>query len=129
MCLQLQKIVKYLQLHTANDRSKLVRERLQDLSDRAKIRGERLLEEQGGEQSKQFITTNHEIHIVIREILEKIGQGQEGFYEEEYWIDRMFTNDFYIPSSKLCLEINGVKAFYPYTRKLNNWTQFKTQML
>lgn len=41
----------------------------------------------------------------------------EEFYKEELLLDNLFTVDFYIPSEKLVIEINGVRAFYPYTRK------------
>jgi len=44
-------------------------------------------------------------------------------------IDEYFTVDFYIPSEKLVIEINGVRAFYPYTRKETQYHLLKNKLL
>lgn len=41
----------------------------------------------------------------------------------------MFLVDFYVPTARLVVEINGKDHFYPYTYKKNNTTNFKSKLL
>jgi hypothetical protein len=69
------------------------------------------------------------IKQALARIAEKHEMPVETYYEEEKWIDKMFTSDFYIPHVRLVMEVNGVRAFYPYTRKVFNYSRFKGSML
>jgi hypothetical protein len=51
-------------------------------------------------------------------------------YNEEYLVeDALFKTDFYIPSAKLAIEINGKTHYYPYTTRFNNFTNLKIKTL
>ncbi len=56
--------------------------------------------------------------------------AESDFWVEEKVIEGIFKTDFYIPSVRLCIEINGQTHFYPYTlTKPNQTTNFKQFML
>ena len=68
-------------------------------------------------------------HKAVRECLISISES-DGFWAEEQVIENIFKTDFYIPSVRLCIEINGQTHFYPYTlSKQNQITNFKQFML
>ena len=43
--------------------------------------------------------------------------------------DALFKGDFYIPSAKLVIEINGKSHYYPYSTRFNNFFNFKNKLL
>lgn len=51
---------------------------------------------------------------------------KEKFEEELFIEDTLHSPDFFIPSKKLCIEINGQNKFYPYSSWKNNFLNFKT---
>eukprot|EP00347_Sterkiella_histriomuscorum_P023621 403333962 len=63
-------------------------------------------------------------NVFVREVLTAM-LGQDGFREELYLEDSLIQPDFYIPKSKLCIEVNGKNKFYPYSTRYNNFTNFK----
>ncbi len=64
--------------------------------------------------------------MAIREVLTELKKE----YSEEYLIeDSLFKTDFYIPSAKLAIEINGKTHYYPYTTRFNNFTNLKMKTL
>lgn len=40
-----------------------------------------------------------------------------------------YVVDFFVPKSKLCIEINGMNHFYPYTKKFSQLTNIKHKVL
>jgi hypothetical protein len=53
----------------------------------------------------------------------------EQFYQSEVAVDGLFRSDFYFPSLRMVLEVNGVDHFYPYVSQSCNYTNFKTKIL
>lgn len=77
-------------------------------------------------------STSHSEHEIVRKSLLQIGvkKGIEtGYFQEEQKVGHLFRADFYVPEARLIIEINGVQHFYPYTRRPNQYTQFKTKLL
>lgn len=71
-------------------------------------------------------------HVVSKENLalrETLGQMGIAFEEEKLLNDAIFKTDFYIPSAKLAIEINGKSHFYPYTTRFNNFTNMKNKVV
>lgn len=65
-------------------------------------------------------------NIAIREVLSELKKE----YKEEFMLeDSLFKTDFYIPSAKLAIEINGKTHYYPYTTRFNNFTNLKMKSL
>lgn len=65
-------------------------------------------------------------NLAIREVLSELKKE----YNEEFLIeDSLFKADFYIPSAKLAIEINGKTHYYPYTTRFNNFTNLKMKTL
>lgn len=61
----------------------------------------------------------------MREVLNDLLGSSEHYREELYLEDALVQPDFYVPSAKLCIEINGKNKFYPYSTRYNNFTNFK----
>jgi len=62
--------------------------------------------------------------VAIREALTELGKE----FHEEYMVeDSLFKADFYFPSAKLAIEINGKSHFYPYSTRYNNFTNLKNK--
>ncbi len=43
--------------------------------------------------------------------------------------DALFKADFYVPSAKLVLEINGKSHYYPYSTRFNNFSNFRNKLI
>ena len=79
-------------------------------------------EEENPEEGHQISKEN----LAIREVLSDLKKD----YKEEFLIeDSLFKADFYIPSAKLAIEINGKTHYYPYTTRFNNFTNLKMKSL
>ena len=65
-------------------------------------------------------------NIAIREVLTDL---KIKFAEEEVLEGALHTADFYIPSAKLTIEINGVNHFYPYSTRFNNFSNLKNKLI
>ena len=79
-------------------------------------------EEENPEEGHQISKEN----LAIREALSELKKE----YNEEFLIeDSLFKADFYIPSAKLAIEINGKTHYYPYTTRFNNFTNLKMKTL
>lgn len=79
-------------------------------------------EEENPEEGHQISKEN----LAIREVLSELKKD----YKEEFLIeDSLFKADFYIPSAKLAIEINGKTHYYPYTTRFNNFTNLKMKSL
>ena len=76
--------------------------------------------------------TTHDKHRIVRRALREVGklhnQGSD-FFLEEHRLSNTFMPDFYIPSVNLCVEVNGVRAYYPYTRKENQIQILKSKLV
>jgi very-short-patch-repair endonuclease len=65
-------------------------------------------------------------NLAVREALTELKKE----FNEEYLIeDALFKTDFYIPSAKLAIEINGKTHYYPYTTRFNNFTNLKMKTM
>lgn len=79
--------------------------------------------EASGEYEEKRISKEN---ISIREVLTEMGiDFQEEYHDEE----TLLSLDFYIPDSRLAIEINGRNHYYPFSTRYNNFTNFKTKML
>lgn len=79
-------------------------------------------EQENPEEGHQISKEN----LAIREVLAELKKD----YNEEYLLeDSLFKTDFYIPSAKLAIEINGKTHYYPYTTRFNNFTNLKMKTL
>jgi very-short-patch-repair endonuclease len=65
-------------------------------------------------------------NLFVRETLQEMGKE---FKEETLLEDALFKSDFYLPKSKLVIEINGKSHFYPYTTRFNNFSNLKMKSL
>ena len=85
------------------------------------------------QQSEEGETDNpEEGHVISKENLaiREALQDLKKEYNEEYLVeDALFKTDFYIPSAKLAIEINGKTHYYPYTTRFNNFTNLKMKTL
>ena len=86
--------------------------------DTAQEEGEHENPEEGHQISKE--------NLAIREALFDL---KKDFNEEFLIEDALFKADFYIPSAKLAIEINGKTHYYPYTTRFNNFTNLKMKSL
>jgi len=87
---------------------------------------EKLEEEHGLEAHKA--PKESEMNTLVGECLAK-ALDDENAFESEYKIDGLFKSDFYVPSARLNIEVNGMQHFYPYTTKFNQMTNFKYKTL
>jgi very-short-patch-repair endonuclease len=62
-------------------------------------------------------------------IREALGELKKDYNEEHLLEDTLFKTDFYVPSAKLAIEINGKTHYYPYTTRFNNFTNLKMKSL
>lgn len=67
-------------------------------------------------------------NIFVRESLARV-MGSTDDFNEEFLVDKLFKVDFYVPSAKLIIEINGRNHYYPYSTKFNQFTNFKHKLL
>jgi hypothetical protein len=51
------------------------------------------------------------------------------FEEEHYLKDALVRPDFYIPSARLSIEINGRNHYYPLSTRYSNFFNFKSKLL
>jgi RAP domain len=65
-------------------------------------------------------------NVALREVLTDL---KKEFHEEYMLEDSLFKVDFYIPSAKLVIEINGKNHFYPYSTRFNNFTNMKSKTI
>ena len=79
--------------------------------------------------SNQFDSPQHisKENILVREAL--TGLVGSDFEEEKFVDDILHSPDFFVPSKKLVIEVNGRSKFYPYTDHKNNFLQFKTKLI
>ncbi|CDW79398.1 UNKNOWN [Stylonychia lemnae] len=80
---------------------------------------------EGGETGQTVSKEN----LFVRDALKEILGSENDFKEELFLEDALLQPDFYIPSAKLCIEINGRNKFYPFTQKYNNFTGLKHKMI
>lgn len=75
------------------------------------------------ENQTRHLRTSYEWHDLVKNTLNQIADlkdmPRDGFYTEESNLWDLFRVDLMLPHCKLVIEINGVRAFYPYTRKQN----------
>lgn len=71
----------------------------------------------------------HQISKENLAIREALGELKKDYNEEHLIEDTLFKTDFYVPSAKLAIEINGKTHYYPYTTRFNNFTNLKMKSL
>jgi very-short-patch-repair endonuclease len=98
--------------------------------DRNKAKGQ---QQQGNDEDEaSFESSPEDGHLVskenlfVRDTLQEMGKE---FKEETLLEDALFKCDFYLPKSKLVIEINGKSHFYPYTTRFNNFSNLKMKSL
>jgi hypothetical protein len=71
-------------------------------------------------------------NIYVRECLNEVlgvSESGEAYLEENYLEDCLYSPDFYIPSVRLTVEINGKNKFYPHSRRHNNFSSMKNRLV
>ena len=66
-------------------------------------------------------------NVVEKAIKEVLPSSAEVF--KEHRLEQMFLVDFYIPSKRFVIEINGRGHFYPFIGRKDNPTNLKSKML
>lgn len=85
-----------------------------------------------GKDDGETFENPEEGHVISKENLavrEALTELKKEFNEEYLVEDALFKTDFYIPSAKLVIEINGKTHYYPYTTRFNNFTNLKMKTL
>ena len=67
-------------------------------------------------------------HIIVEKVLKKMLEDPEEL-KSEVSVDGLYSTDFFIPSKKAVIEINGDLHFYPYTTRFSNTFTLKQNLM